>query len=142
MTTYEKQVDSFKKKTGLKIVKKFVKNGLHFQDDRESRDIYQITFNRKSGKVITSNFKQAKPFSFRFGQSINDSNGCTPPTDYDILASITKYDPNTFEDFCMEFGYDTDSRAAEKIYNDVKDEWKKVSSFFTESELELLREIN
>ena len=142
MTDYEKQTKKFCKVTGLKIVKKFVKNGLHFQGDKESRDIYQITFNRESKKVITSNFKQTKPISFRFGQSIDKSNGNTPPTDYDILTSITKYDPNTFEDFCAEYGYNNDSRTAEKVYLDVRNDWRNVSSFFTESELELLREIN
>ena len=64
------------------------------------------------------------------------------PTLYDVMACLTKYDPGTFEDFCSDFGYDTDSRKAEKIYNAVEGEWLKVQSLFNDDELEILREIN
>lgn len=63
------------------------------------------------------------------------------PTSYDILSCLTKYDPGTFEDFCGEFGYDTDSRKAYKTYEAVKNEWQNIAMLFTESELEELREI-
>ena len=42
------------------------------------------------------------------------------PTDYDILACLAKYNPGTLEDFCLEFGYDIDSKSAEKTYLAVK----------------------
>ena len=64
------------------------------------------------------------------------------PTPYDILACLTKYDPETFEDFCSEFGYDTDSRSAKKTYKAVVKEWNGIVSLFDDNELELLREIN
>ena len=64
------------------------------------------------------------------------------PTAYDVLACLTKNDPGTFEDFCSEFGYDEDSRKAEKIYNAVLDEWKNVCALFTDEEIEQLQEIN
>ena len=63
------------------------------------------------------------------------------PTAYDVLACLTKYDPGTFEDFCSEFGYSTDSKSAEKIYNAVKDEWQNVAILFNDNEIELLTEI-
>jgi len=63
------------------------------------------------------------------------------PTNYDILACLTTYDPNTFEDFCSEFGYDTDSKKAEKTYNAVVNEYKNVCALFTDEEIELLQEI-
>ena len=46
------------------------------------------------------------------------------------MSCITKADPGTFEDFCSEFGYDTDSRQAEKTYKAVKREWEKVARVF------------
>ena len=64
------------------------------------------------------------------------------PTAYDVLSCLTKSDPGTFEDFCSEFGYDEDSRKAEKIYNAVVDEWKNVCALFTDEEIEQLQEIN
>jgi len=64
------------------------------------------------------------------------------PTNYGILACLTKYDPETFEDFCSNFGYDTDSKKAERIYNAVKDEYKNLCSLFNETEMNELQEIN
>jgi len=63
------------------------------------------------------------------------------PTAYDVLACLTKYEPGTFENFCSEYGYDTDSRKAEKAYNAVKEEYLNVSRLFTEEEIEQLQEI-
>lgn len=63
-------------------------------------------------------------------------------TPYDLLACLTKYDPGTFEDFCGELGYDSDSRKAEQTYQAVRSEWRKAREFFTAEELEELREIN
>ena len=64
------------------------------------------------------------------------------PTAYDVLACLTKYDPDTFENFCSEYGYDEDSRKAEKIYNAVLDEWRNVCALFTDEEIEQLQEIS
>lgn len=63
------------------------------------------------------------------------------PTAYSILACLIKYDPNTFEDFCSEFGYSTDSISAMGTYRAVKEEWKNVQTIWTDKEIELLTEI-
>ena len=64
------------------------------------------------------------------------------PTLYDILACLTKYEPSSFEDFCHEFGYDTDSKRADRVYNAVKEEWQNVCMIWADDEIEELREIN
>lgn len=64
-----------------------------------------------------------------------------PPTNYDILACLTKYDPGIFEDFCSEFGYDTDSIRAEKTYNAVKNEYMNVINLYSDTEIEQLAEV-
>lgn len=64
-----------------------------------------------------------------------------PPTEYDVLACLTKYDPGTFEDFCSEFGYETDSIKATKIYQSVKSEALDVERMWSDLEIELLQEI-
>ena len=63
------------------------------------------------------------------------------PNEYDVLACLEKYDVGTFEDFCSEFGYDEDSRAAERIYITVIKEYKDLTRIFTEEQMEELREI-
>lgn len=52
------------------------------------------------------------------------------PTAYDVLACLTKYDPGTFENFCAEYGYDTDSRKALETYLAVQKEWQGVARLF------------
>ncbi|MDE2020999.1 MAG: hypothetical protein KGJ13_11735 [Patescibacteria group bacterium] len=64
------------------------------------------------------------------------------PTAYDVLACVQKSDPGMFEDFCADFGYDTDSRRAFEVYTAVQEEAAKVRRFFTAEELEELQEIN
>ncbi|MCR4331052.1 MAG: hypothetical protein NUV49_04215 [Patescibacteria group bacterium] len=174
--SYNEQAEKFLAKTGATITAEHKETAKYFDDDKETRDIYQITITRGT-----------RSYSFPFGQSINNSgkyhainiygknqnNGNTvfPPTweppmvnrggdplkkgmdykknpnfsapsAYDVLAAIQKNDPGTFHDFCMDFGYDEDSRRAEKTYEAVKEEYTQLSRLFTDSELEEMQEIN
>lgn len=63
------------------------------------------------------------------------------PSEYSILACLTKYDPGSFVDFCSEFGYDLDSKSAERVYAGVKEEWLNVCRIWNDSEIEELCEI-
>lgn len=63
------------------------------------------------------------------------------PNVYDVLACLEKYEVGTFEDFCSDFGYDEDSRTAERIYFAVQKEYNELSRIFTEEQIEELREI-
>jgi hypothetical protein len=66
------------------------------------------------------------------------------PTAYDVLACISN-DANTpadFEEFCSDFGYDTDSRKAEDTHRRCVTFALKLRQFFTATEFEELQEIN
>jgi ATP:corrinoid adenosyltransferase len=126
---YQKQALEFLQVTGTKFKATFLKHDKHFADDKVSRDIYQITLSNSRGKMTV-----------KFGQSI--ANQGQAPTPYDVLTCLTKYDPEDFEWFCSNYGYDTDSRSAEKIYKAVCKEWQQVDRLFSSEELELLQEIN
>ena len=80
--------------------------------------------------------KGGKQYTFEFGQSISE--GSNEPTLYDVLTCLTKYDPESFEYFCANYGYDEDSRKAEKIYKAVVKEFNNMNRLFTSEELELL----
>lgn len=141
MSQYTQQANRFCNKYGVKVSAKFIKNDLYFNDDKETRDIFRITISRTA--------EPKRRFSFNFGQSISQStgNGANKlvlryiPSAYVVLTCITKNDPDTLENFCSNFGYDTDSRKAEKIYHACVKEWAKVSAFFSAEELEKLQEI-
>lgn len=89
--------------------------------------------NRKEAKILVQNKITLT------GLTVEDRE---QPTVYDVLSCLTKSDPDTFENFCSEYGYDEDSRTAEKIYNAVLDEWKNVCALFTDEEIEQLQEIS
>lgn len=177
LTDYQKQAEDFMQKFGVTMEVKYLKTGKYFDDDKEERDIYEITIS-----------KNGRKYTFNFGQSISNSgfyytkgrqkiaidrrfltkgknelaryirnkidwgfinNGKSDlihypiaPTAYDVLAAVQKYDIGTFEDFCSEFGYDTDSKKAEKTYNAVKEEYLNIARLFTEDELTEMQEIN
>lgn len=63
------------------------------------------------------------------------------PTCYDVLTCLTKYEPGTFEDFCSEYGYDEDSRTAERIYIAVQKEFANLKRIFDPEQLEAMQEI-
>jgi hypothetical protein len=165
---YDIQAEEFLKSTGITIEIKFSHNGKHFDDDKSNRDIYDVIIKRgtrkyefKFGQSIAQSTryrdKQLKHEYTSDGHGIMNNRKVTnlnflndfcikvkgtEPRNYDILSCLTKYNPGTFEDFCSEFGYDTDSRKAEKIYNAVRDEYLQLLSLFNEKEMEQLQEIN
>lgn len=128
MNDYEKQAENFLTKVNGKIKIKYIKYDRYFPDDKESRYIFRFTISRNK-----------KSYSATFGQSL--ASGNTMPRSYDILACLTKYDTGTFGNFCSEFGYDEDSRKAEKIYKAVLKEWAGVQRVFGDV-LDELAEIN
>lgn len=160
MNEYEKQAADFLAETNTTFKAEYKRTGLYFPKDKDPRDIYEITLTRGT-----------RSWSFEFGQSIADSGFYVqigrskyplerkyldktsyrsdldkihypkPPTAYDVLACLTKYDVGTFENFCSEFGYDEDSRTAEKIYKAVYEEWLNVQKMWSDTEIEKLQEI-
>jgi hypothetical protein len=152
MNEYTKQANDFLTKAKAEIKAEKIGHFPYFEGDKESRDVYQITITRE-GK---------RPWAFKFGQSIANSltdhnkrkmenmdfagrikfqKSFKAPNAYDVLASITKYDPDTFENFCSDFGYDTDSRKAEKMYFAVQKEFSECNRMFSDM-MEELQEIN
>lgn len=85
-------------------------------------------------KKIAESLKETK-------EIFEESPDKNKPSAYSVLSCLTKYDVGTFEDFCGDFGYDTDSRSAEKIYDAVCEEFKNVQTIWSDSEIELLQEI-
>lgn len=63
------------------------------------------------------------------------------PKAYDVLASLY-FPTDSFNNFCDTFGYDNDSRTAEKAYNETLELNAKLESIFSNDELEKLQEIN
>jgi len=171
-TDYDKLAEDFLKKTDTKLDIVFIRNGIHFEGDTDKRDIYNVTLSRnnrvydfKFGNSIADsqyyldkhirnrkydcngwnenytkryNTEDITKYPNRFCILVKGKK----PSAYSILACLQKYDVGTLEDFCSNYGYDTDSKKAEKIYRAVLNEYTQLCTLFNEKEMEELAEIN
>ena len=131
-TIYQQQATDFLNATSTAFKATF-KASLHPTWDKEYlHDAFTCTLVNEQHK-----------YRFTFYQSRNESTGTGEnlPTAYDVLAGIEKYEVTDFADFCSNYGYDEDSRAAYKTYKAVKREWENVNKLITADQLELLQEI-
>lgn len=134
MTNYEQQAVEFLKKADAKIKIEFVGFAINRQwNEKEKRPLYNVTISTPKGEM-----------NFDFWDSIHNTEEkkAANLNEYDILACLTKYDPGTFEDFCFDYGYDTDSRSAEKLYFSVCNEYHNLCRIFTADQMDELSEIN
>ena len=143
-SNYEYHARIIAKYYGLELSGSYIKTGkVPGWDDGYQHDHFLMVLTRRIYKENDFPIKEYPPMEIRFHGSAFDAQTKEHrlPTMYDILAAITKYDPGTFENFCADFGYDTDSRRAEKTYHAVVGEWKDFSALFPEGIPEEIQEI-
>ena len=115
----------------------------HFWDSIRNAEIKKMTlaeYALKRYKMRVENMSYAEKRKAK--KKLEEKKAEATPSAYDVLACMTKYDPGTFEEFCHEFGYDEDSRTAEKTYFAVQKEYSRLTRLFTAEQMEELREIN
>jgi len=127
ISSYEQQAIDFATKYGVRLTIGTPVYSTHFDDDTTRRYVFPCKLQRNG-----------KSYSFKFGQSISKDN--EQPTMYDILACLEKYESYSFEDFCANYGYNEDSRKAEKTYKAVCKEYAAVERLFGDI-MEELQEI-
>ena len=114
-----------------------------FYDSIHNTEISQLTVEDYAKRLYRAEYSVLRPHERNDCRlALKKAQEDAKPNEYDILACLTKYDPETFEDFCSEFGYDEDSRSAEQIYLACVKEYKQLTRIFTEAQMEELREIN
>jgi len=157
MTDYEKQATDFCTKYGVEIAWAFVKSEpapdhavryVGGDVKTPARNVWSFTIRNKAGRSYASNFTDSifhtmeteKPV-FKLG-NWQWRIGRKRPSAYDLLACLTKSDPGSFEDFCGEYGYDTDSRKALDTYLEVQGEWHGVRAVIPAEAFDEFQEIN
>jgi hypothetical protein len=87
--------------------------------------------------------RQNRRITFDFWDSVNAAEKGTAPTAYDILACLSgdAYCPETFADFCAEYGENPDSLKAVQTWKRCHSFAKRLRAFFTPAELAQLSEI-
>ena len=134
MNEYTQQAENFAAKYGvtLEIL------GCDYKqmwNETQKRSVFKLRLKRAG-----------KSYTFEFGQSINAGN--TSPDMYSVLACLTKYDPESYGDFCSEFGYERydentgrTNKQTERTYRSVCKEFAAVERLFSDC-MEELQEIN
>ena len=160
---YDLQAEYFLHDIGVKFECKYLKTAKHFHDDKCPRDIYTITLSRGS-RSMTGTFGQSYICSGKFHKwgyyergIINEkpkvdrmrswiiNKNFEEPTEYNILACLTKNDVGSFDEFICDFGYVIDSKesyeSTQKTYKACVKEWDDVQKLFSNEEIEELQEI-
>jgi hypothetical protein len=87
-------------------------------EDSFDADWYRVTLKRGRRQLTTP---------FGMGRAL-----CREPTAEDVLQSLlsdASSADESFEDWCGEYGYDTDSRKAERTYQQVQTQTAKLRAF-------------
>ena len=129
---YKKQALDFCKKYGVEILIKRSSYQSPPNWANEDNGTYGIKYD------ITI-IRNEKKYKFNFWDSIINKQDYKDPSEYSILSCLTKYDPESFSDFCGEFGYeeycdncDSPNRKSYKIYKQVVKEWENVNRLFSD----------
>lgn len=142
--------------TGSKLRITFEKTAPFFDDEKQDRDIYSVELSR-GGRTYTFQFGQSVVCSARwrresalatskyaFGPVPPEQGNYKPnidrrqPSAGSILRCLEMRSPGRFDDFCDEYGYDTDSRKAEKIWRACADQYLALADMYTPEEMEAL----
>lgn len=94
--------------------------------------------------VITVSKSGQKSLRFDFWGSVNDRQLGNDPSEYDILTCLNMDQscPDTFYEFCSEYGYDNKLIESKRLFDRCLKFSKKINNFFTKRELKDLSEIS
>lgn len=139
-TDYEKTELKYK---NLLISSKLVNSGVKFPNNKTNNSLHNQFY------VTVKNMEDESVTGFDFYGSTHDyNNGVTEIKGEDLLQAFECFisDAMTgdqeFNDFCDEFGYDNDSRAAEKIHKECMKSLSKAQSILKEDIHEFYNELN
>ena len=143
---YDESASDFLVSTGTTLTLEYIGLDYYFPGDEEKRDVYRFTLTNSKGS-----------YSGKFGDSTHNTNKTKlflgeyrkdrkNPSSYDILSCLSGYCPDTFSDFCAEYGYDGEplSKHDEVMttYLAVKKEANGLRRIFSEDELQQLADIS
>jgi len=162
MTDYEQEAQDFLDATNTTITKKFLMYGLHFPEDTDERNIWEITLTRWQqsytykfwdsinnsqikdkaafNNLSISRRKYVSSYMWNYKYPRKENPKKIPPTNCSVISCFYICD-ESFADFCDSMWYDRDSIKALDIYNNVMKEVRELKSLFSPSELEKLQEI-
>lgn len=105
----------------------------YFSDDKDNRQVISVSMARGGQKI-----------AFPFGLSVKDTEQIRAGTfeEWETLYAVLTccgsdfFIPDTFGEFCDDFGYDEDSRKALKTFEACRIQSKKLHKIFTDEEVQ------
>lgn len=132
MTDYERIAKDFCKKHGVTVAFRFLGNATNrLWDETVIRPHYRVTIKTTRGQMTVD-----------FWDSLYSLTHDEKPTEYEIFSCLEKYEVCDFYEWCTEYGYNTDSRRAERLWRLCRRQWASVQRVFTDDQIAELREIN
>jgi hypothetical protein len=116
---YDKQANDFAVKYGVSLT---VLSSEYkcMQWDNQKRTVFKLRLERAG----------VGQYTFEFGQSIAAGN--KEPSMYSVLACLQDSNVGSFECFCDDYGYDVNSRKAERTYRAVCKEYAAMERLFSD----------
>ena len=143
LSEYDKQAETFLSKHGLKFRATLsdTKTPAWKEAGERCGHHYRVTLSQD--RKATGIDRPARKLVFDYWGSIRDAETRREPSAYDVLACISGdvYYPESFEDFCAEYGYNEDSIKALQTFRRCSAFAKRLQAFFTEAEIEELQQI-
>ena len=171
MSEYTDQAEKFLTDTGTTFEIVYQYTGPYFTGDKEKRDVYRFTLKNAKGEYSSTfgnsqNATEARALFKIYGarapitggwssskdlkeaakyKAILRNKSYLPPSAYDVLACLEKYEPDTFDNWCAECGYN-DKPLSEypnvlKVWTSCVEQYRGIARLFTAEQMEQLREI-
>jgi len=176
MSEYTEAAEKFLTDTGTTFTLEFQYAGPYFDGDKTKRDVYRFTLKNARGEYSSTFgdsirnterrafanaigagaaywSKEAARMGFRkeagretiSRKSLMEARNYRPSA-YGILACLEKYEPDTFDNWAADMGYDerplSEYPTVLKIWTACVEQYRGVSLMFSADEMEQLREIN
>lgn len=143
---YHAQADAFLARFGLKCRITLSNSKVAPWSDDGEHNHYRVTLSRPwIVTKIAGSTHAGKPtrLVFDWWDGITQTREGRKPHAHDVLACISGEGscPETFAEFCAEYGYDSDSIKAKQTFRRAHAFAKRLHAFFTAEELEALAEI-
>lgn len=124
----------FVSKHGIKIVSDYADSNPNMPDERYTMNHYRVTLSRRN----EDNKRRQMTLYFSMGIGIKGE-----PTADDVLHCLASdsagiENARDFEDWCADYGYDSDSRSAERTYKACQRQAIRLEKFLGDSLYQVL----
>ena len=143
MEDYEKKALDFLKQTNSTLEVEFLKFDYHFPGDTDKRNVFEVKLR-----------KDDREYCFNFGDNLANiskieqwkkAGKIFKPSNYEILSCLNSQEFENIDDFIDCFGYSPEDQKVSELLNTfgaVQNESKQLKYLYSDTELELLNDIN